>query len=145
MLTRARKRQLEEFETDCQERGLKRFCIVKPSKIHGMGVFATTDIKKGQIVEECCVLRIPWKCIEDSVLLHYVFNGNDDENVSLVLGDGSIYNHSSKPNVEPVWYQEEESYVCYCALRNIKKGEELFIDYGEEYWNYRSDLKCKTI
>jgi uncharacterized protein len=52
-----------------------------------------------------------------------------------VLGCGMLYNHSSDPNVEYV--QDEPSTITFLALRAVKPGEELTIDYGEEWWETR--------
>jgi SET domain-containing protein len=46
-------------------------------------------------------------------------------------------NHSSKPNVKIIWEKHcDEIHIVFVANQIIDEGEELFIDYGEEYWNY---------
>ena len=44
---------------------------------------------------------------------------------------GSLINHSDKPNCKLI--RCDDAFLVI-ALRDIKKGEELFIDYGSSYW-----------
>jgi SET domain-containing protein len=125
-------------ENQEQTSELKRYCIVKPSRIHGLGVFAGKNFEKGQVIEECYTLKMDWDEIKNTILSKYVFNYKGNT-VSLMLGNGSIYNHSSTPNVEHTWSDDEQTIVEFSAIRNINKGEELFIDYGEEYWEYTDE------
>jgi SET domain-containing protein len=105
--------------------------IIKSSKRHGRGVFTTTDIKKNNIVEICPMLILKkkdMKHIDQTILYEYFFKCNDGF-PALVLGFGSLYNHSYQPNV--VVYLDKDRYQAkYRALRDIKKGEELLINYN---------------
>ena len=57
--------------------------------------------------------------------------------VAVVLGYGMIYNHSSEANVD--FDLDYNDFVFkYTTNQSIKKGEELFINYGD---NKRKDLK----
>jgi hypothetical protein len=102
---------------------------------HGRGVFATRAFKKGDTVEITPTLELP----EDDVagqLGDYVFGSAEDESeVILLLGYGMLYNHSAEPNVEYVQHGPRE--IAFIALRDVKAGEELRIDYGEEWWETR--------
>lgn len=112
-------------------------CTLAPSKVHGIGVFALMDIKKGQ---KCYCLpneQVKWYSLtytqlkklwpeqRDLILQRWasVINGslftspNDD--VSLIL----FMNHSS--DVAKVNYDIKTD----CALMDIPKGEELLEDY----------------
>lgn len=99
--------------------------IVKKSKIHGFGIFAARDFKKGEVV-------IRWKS-------HTLISKDDidklseeeKQNISYLDGkyvmvppEGRV-NHSCDPNAYLVNY-------CYIAKRAIKKGEEITTDYKEE-------------
>ena len=53
----------------------------------------------------------------------------------LVLGHGMLYNHSADPNVEYV--EDDPSTIQFRTLRAVRKGDELTIDYGEEWWETR--------
>ena len=49
----------------------------------------------------------------------------------MVLGNGSIYNHSFNPNAD--WKQNfKEENMIYRALENIKKGDEITVNYNGE-------------
>lgn len=57
-------------------------------------------------------------------------------------------NHSNKPNVY-VFYELhkindiEEMHISFITNKLVKKGEELFIDYGPEYWDYAQKIGLK--
>ena len=103
---------------------------------YGRGVFAARDFAKGESVESCPTLELP----EDTVtgrLGDYVFgSGEDEHEVILLLGYGMLYNHSSEPNCE--YIQEAPRVIMFQTLRAVEPGEELFIDYGEEWWSTRN-------
>ena len=63
----------------------------------------------------------------------------DCEDYLVVLGLGMVYNHSFSPNAEWEIYEKDGRFVRFFALRDIKKGEEIFHDYGEEYWDTREE------
>jgi SET domain-containing protein len=50
-----------------------------------------------------------------------------------------VYNHSFSPNAEWEIYEKDGRFVRFFALKDIKKGEEIFHDYGEEYWDTREE------
>jgi hypothetical protein len=54
-------------------------------------------------------------------------------NSATVLGNGMIYNHSKNNNID---YEVDIKNMIfeYTANKKIKKGEELLINYGEQYW-----------
>ena len=107
---------------------------VQKSSTHGIGVFATKDIKKGDIVEVCPMMLFPEKekkLLDRTTLKDYYFNYEDG--AAVMLGYGSIYNHSNRANVEVIMKEvmvEGEVFANYVAYKNIKKGEELFINYN---------------
>jgi uncharacterized protein len=101
---------------------------------HGRGVFATRRYIKGQLVERCPTVEVPDSEVSGR-LDDYVYASVKDGNVLIVLGYGMLYNHSDDPNVEYV--QEEPSVITFRALRTVTAGEELTIDYGEEWWETR--------
>ena len=101
--------------------------IVKKSKIHGLGIFAARDFKKGEIV-------IKWSS-------HKEINREDikklseeeKQHISYINGKYILVpleawvNHSCDPNV-----YLDKKHFSYVAKRNIKKGEEITTDYREE-------------
>lgn len=100
----------------------------------GRGLFATEAIKEGALVHTAEVLKIPVSETEgDCVLSRYVF-GYDKKYAIFALGHGSLFNHSDAPNVEAVIdYVGKRPVMTYYALKEIKMGSELFIDYGPDY------------
>jgi hypothetical protein len=103
---------------------------------YGRGVFATRDFAEGEAVEYCPTLELPGDEVVGQ-LGDYVFGSNENEDdVILLLGYGMLYNHSSEPNCE--YIQEEPRVIKFVTLRPVAKGEELYIDYGEEWWATRN-------
>ena len=108
---------------------------LQKSNTHGIGVFCSKQISRGEIIEQCSFLVIqnhrnkPLHVFIDHA---YVWpkSVNWREYV-LVMGYGSFYNHSSEPNVDWIT-KENENIFEYFAIKDIKEGEELFINYGME-------------
>ena len=67
-----------------------------------------------------------------------VFYGSSENRRLVAMGYGMLFNHSSQPNV--AYYREDTrlgaELVLY-ALRNIRKGEELYYNYGDDWWTTR--------
>jgi uncharacterized protein len=101
---------------------------------HGRGVFATRGFAKGDVLESCPTVEIPDADVS-GLLNDYVFTSLNGGDVLLVLGLGMLYNHSAEPNVEYV--QEDPTTISFRALRKVRPGDELKIDYGEEWWETR--------
>ncbi len=103
---------------------------------YGRGVFTTRAYDEGEAVEHCPTLELP----EDEVagqLGDYVFGSNEGEHeVLLLLGYGMLYNHSAEPNCE--YIQDDPRIITFVTIRPVEAGEELYIDYGEEWWSTRS-------
>ena len=104
---------------------------VKRAKGKGRGVFALRPIRKGEIIESCPVLVLPAEAVGNddykTGLHDYCFAWGRGT-VALVLGYGSLYNHSYKPNAryDDVTPQTKE----FTALRDIAAGEEITINYN---------------
>ncbi len=99
----------------------------------GRGVFATRTFAEGETVEVCPTVEISQG---GGDLADYLFESTNEGKFLVVLGFGMLYNHSADPNVE--YDQEEPSRITYRAIRTIEPGEELTIDYGEEWWETRN-------
>jgi SET domain-containing protein len=111
--------------------------IVKNIGKKGRGVFAVRNIKKGEIVEVCPVIVVPKsqeKLLRKTLLDDYCFPWATQYQPAIVLGYGSLYNHSYTPNVE---YDEKvkQKVMVFTALRNIKKGEEITSNYNGDHDN----------
>ncbi|MEK7061481.1 MAG: SET domain-containing protein, partial [Patescibacteria group bacterium] len=100
----------------------------------GRGVFASKDFRQGEIIEKCPIINITpeeRKHCEKTVLNYYIYPWRSTRSGSVVLGNGSIYNHSFNPNAD--WKQNfKEENMIYRALENIKKGDEITVNYNGE-------------
>src|SRR5208283_2158827 len=114
---------------------------IKNTKNMGRGLFASENILKGALINVSELLKIP---LEEVVMCptieKYVFGYSKKYSV-MVLGLGSLFNHSSKPNVE-AWhgYKDEREVMEFRTMCTVKKGQQLFLDYGD---NYAFDDKVK--
>ena len=115
------------------------FAMLKPSPLHGIGVFAITAIKKGERkifsdyesewieVSKEEVSTLP-KHARDLVENHCLFNETHYyvPEYGFKIFDLAVYlNHSDQPNLISV--NDGEFFE---AIRDIDAGEELLIDYG---------------
>ena len=112
---------------------------------NGRGVFATANIKKGEVIEVCPIIAVPKsqeKILRKTLLDDYVFPWATKNQPAVVLGYGSLYNHSYDPNIE---YDEDvkKKVMVFTALRNIKKGEELMSNYNGD-WDSKEEVWFKV-
>lgn len=121
---------------------------VDKSQIHGLGVFASEDIKEGEVFERTPILRLPTKRGDTNyVLIDYTFiwpRIQDWREHVLPMGFGCLYNHSDNPNAD--WRSNEEEITFeFFAKRDIKKDEEILIYYGNDlYWqDGRNQIEVK--
>jgi uncharacterized protein len=111
---------------------------VRDSKVSGRGVFANEDIRSGEVLEECHHIILSNKFnLQDPVLKEYIFSwpkgsyGGVNAS-SVVLGMGSIFNHREENNAD--WVTDEvRNLYSFHAIKDIKKDEEIFTDYGKLY------------
>ncbi|WP_145330379.1 SET domain-containing protein [Paenibacillus xylanexedens] len=112
---------------------------VKQSKLgdggeFNRGVFATVDIAKGQLIHQAPVVPYPnedHEHIEKTILEDYVFEYGANH-TAILLGYGSLINHSYEPNATYDINFENHTFDFY-AYKDIKAGEEILINYnGEE-------------
>jgi SET domain-containing protein len=116
------------------------YVALQPSGIHGIGVFATRDIPKGcrnMFSKETGEwIRLGFEEVEQLpehsrqfIETYYLY---DDTHYFIpahgckVMDMASYLNHSNTPNIASV---EEGAF--FEALRDIKTGEELLVDYGK--------------
>lgn len=117
---------------------IRKNIYVKKSPTHGYGVFAGEDIRKGTIIEECYFILTKGG---DEVLDDYYFDAG--KKYAFFLGYGSIYNHDVEPNADYV-LNKTRRIATITAERKIKKGEEITVSYGDEWFSDR-DLVPKKV
>ncbi|MFS0861960.1 SET domain-containing protein [Fredinandcohnia sp. 179-A 10B2 NHS] len=108
---------------------------IKPSPLSdgefNRGVFATRDIKKGELIHSAPVVPYPneqHKYIEKTVLDDYVYEYGINHS-AIVLGYGMLFNHSYEPNATYDISFEKHTFD-YFAYKDIKAGEEVTINYN---------------
>ena len=102
---------------------------------HGRGVYAIRDIPSGETIEICPTIEVEETDVGGPLGDYVLSSGHDPKLNVFMLGYGSLYNHSGEPCAE--YQQYEEDSLAFVALRDIAKGEEITIDYGEEWWETR--------
>ena len=122
--------------------------------VQGRGVFCAQPIPKDSLIELSPVLIIPTNevdIIHHTELHDYYFVwGAYDEEAALALGYGSLYNHSYSPNAN---FEMDlgNLQIRFFAIKNIKAGEEITINYHGEpeskdaLWFDKSGKRVKRI
>ena len=119
----------------------EKLCQVRQSSIHGRGLYAVAEIKKGTDIIQYVGEKISKKESTRRALeweeharttgegLVYIFELDDEWDIDGREGDNPAryMNHSCDGNCEAVNYEGE---IWITALRDIKKEEELAYDYG---------------
>lgn len=131
-----------------------RRTAVRSSPVHGRGVFALTRISAGAKLFEYRGTLISWKAAQRR---YERSTAEDGHTFFFDLGDGRVIdgadegnsarwvNHSCEPNCET---EQEGSRVFFHALREIKPGEELSIDYrlqvgGRKTRSLKAQYRCR--
>ena len=110
---------------------------IKKSQKKGMGVFALSEINKGDLIEECHIYFLKQN---DSMKNHaYGFpKGSSYKKLFIPFGFGPIYNHADDNNVD---WECDSTVMRYFATRNIDAHEECCVKYHQRYWSKRSTEK----
>lgn len=111
----------------------------------GWGAFAAEDIAENAFVGECTgVFRrlFPTHPDPNPYCFHYPTK-LWSRKVYIVdpLKEGNcmrFINHSDTPNLKFYWFIDRRlQHLCFFSKRKIQKGEQLFYDYGKDYWRHR--------
>lgn len=105
---------------------------VEKSKIaEGYGVFAKESIKKNAVIEICPAVFMPINEFDHikKTKLHFYFFEYSKKEIMIVLGYGSLYNHSYTPNAKYSHDYKKRTFRVM-ALRRIEKGEEITFNYN---------------
>lgn len=116
---------------------------IRPSKIHGTGVFARTNIPVETRVVEYVGERVSKDESERRRKTgnFFVFIVTDEFDIDGLVdwNPARFINHSCAPNCEA---QEEDGHIWIYALRDIQAGEELTFNYGYDLQDYE-DHPCR--
>lgn len=93
----------------------------------GLGIYSATFISAGQIIEKCPIIVITEDFPEKHTLTHYEFKWHDKFG-AIVLGYGSLYNHSFYPNATYI-RDFENNLMLFVSLKDIMANEEILINY----------------
>lgn len=111
--------------------------IGKAGKL-GRGVYATRDYGQDELIERAPLLVIS-SSLDAHIISNYTKVGSyvfeyGKQSVCLGMGFVSFCNHSDQPNA---YYEMTRDHISVYALRDIKRGEQIFI-------NYNGDPEDKT-
>ncbi len=115
------------------------WATIKPSPVHGVGVFAIRDIPKGQRIYAVGRSNEWLHVYDETAYIHpailkiilqrwpLAFEGQPFQSPNDDVRLTSFLNHSSDPNYD---------YHTDCATRDIKEGEEIFECYPHHLTNF---------
>jgi|TARA_Y200000002_G_scaffold317259_1_gene275848 SET domain-containing protein len=119
--------------------------IVKKSKVHGSGIFASKNIKKNTKIIEYIGEKITksegdrrserrlkqfLKSQKTGSVYIFELNKKYDIDGSPLYNKARYINHSCEPNCE---VEISNNQIWISSIKKIKKGEELSYDYGYEF------------
>jgi len=103
----------------------------------GYGVFTKKLVKKDELLEVTPFIEVPKHIVfgQPNILQNYVFTSHcKPGHVLVVFGNGSMYNHSTKPNVVyRINGQNRKRFLNFEAMQDIPAGAELLINYGPDH------------
>jgi SET domain-containing protein len=108
--------------------------IVEESTLNKKGVFANRAFVKGEVVLKWNPKLISESELEKMSLEEKSYSRPEDGKIYLMQKPERYMNHSCDPNTETSNWSD-------IAIRDIKKGDEVTSDYGEN--PIRASFKCK--
>ncbi|MDO8561759.1 MAG: SET domain-containing protein [bacterium] len=119
-----------------------RFAVKKSAPGIGKGLFADKNIKKGDFILEYMGKKIPTPDA-DKMKSRYLFEIDEKWTIdgSSRTNTARYINHSCDPNTAA---EILDGRIMIFAVRAIKKGEEVTIDYDKEYFDeFIKPVGCK--
>ena len=104
---------MDDFKKLRQFKPIPSYLTIKKSTIHGLGLFATEEIKEG--------VELGISHVKDNRFLHGYIR------TSL----GGFFNHSTTPNCEAVY---ENDFIKIKTLSIVNSGDEITVDYATHEW-----------
>ena len=113
---------------------------VDDSAIHGLGVFADKDYAQGDTIELCPYLVADYDDVGDECVLHdYMFHTPYEIPKSITSHLVLLWSITTgKSKTLSGTLKMKTTAIFGFALKEIKKGEEILHDYGEQYWDSRN-------
>jgi uncharacterized protein len=108
----------------------------------GLGLFAVCDLAEGAAVVEYVGMRIP-AAVADRLKTRYIVEVDDEWSLdgSTRVNMARYINHACEPNCVG---ELEDGRIVIVTLRAVRAGEELTLDYGEEYFDeFIRPIGCK--
>ena len=126
------------------EKGNIHFCIMKSKlKNAGMGCFARKDFVEGELCDEYKGKLIA--AVIDPKYVWTLANRYHIDAKSIQFSNPMRYVNGGRTKSQRdainVVMKEENNRVFYYAKKNIKKGDELIVDYGTRYWTKKEHWK----
>ncbi len=134
---------------------LDKYLYLKKSKLPkaGKGLFTKTDIPKGTRITEYKGRLQPWKDVKhEDGHNSYIFKLSPRLaiNAEKYLKTFGRYANDARGAGKVKGLRNNADYIvegnkCYLdAIRNIKKGEEVFVEYGGNFWKLAKMLERET-
>lgn len=108
-----------------------RKLYIRPSPIHGLGVFAVAERQPGTLLEVSPVLIVRRKqvpALQRTMLYRYYFQWPPHA-AALALGYGSLYNHSYQPTAR-FDLDVRRGVILFYAIQTIGQNQEITINYN---------------
>lgn len=123
------------------------YTLFKSPKANSHGCQAIRDIKKGEIIaqELFNIVHNSSSTYEkdyvwNNTIYPYIYNS-----AISISGLGHFCNHSFDNNVVPLFHNRQYSNrIPFQAIKDIKKGEEIFCNYGLNWWTNRNIAPVMT-
>jgi SET domain-containing protein len=116
---------------------IARFLYIGNAGQKGRGVFTSENIPAGTLIEVSPVIVMSGedRLLIDQTLLHdYIFEwGAKKKQCCMALGYVALYNHRNRSNCE-YEMDYDRQVISIKTVRDIRSGEELFINYNGD-WN----------
>ena len=131
--------------------------IVKNSVIHGRGLYAARDIRKGERILEYVGEKVTKaeserrgnelmekaKKTGGGAVYMFILNKTHDIDGNVDWNDARLMNHSCEPNCEA---EIVRGRIWYVAIKNIAEGSELSLNYGFALENWEDHpCRCGTL
>jgi len=123
------------------------------SELQGRGVFAIEDIPAGDIVERAplVVMGFRMNYHKDPAIWDYMFTNTcpcedckkHGGHFLMVLGYCQMYNHQDD-NTAEIRFDLKNQIADITAVKKIKKGDEIFINYGPNYFKNKNKITVES-